>query len=198
MKNFGFGVTNFFLVLTFSAVSIFANNFIDKKDKDIALITQNLSAKLKADLVSNNVSVVFKTIEKTQVSNTETIVKGDALAIVPNDNTQLPLTFEAKVNPVAEIVDDVAYAFIESNYAPSTDEEFLMKHLLKKLAADYKTEEVVIAIEGFDTQNAAQNQKEYKGSAEIRVGEVEWKKINFDVMMNAKNEASKVEYNLKN
>lgn len=198
MKNFGFGVTNFFLVLTFSAVSIFANTYIDKKDKDIELITQNLSAKLKADLVSNNVSVVFKTIEKTQVSNTETIVKGDALAIVPSDNTQLPLKFEAKVNPVAEVVDNVAYAFVESNYAPSTDEEFLMKHLLKKLAADYKTEEVVIAIEGFETQNAEKNQREYKGSAEIRVGEVEWKKINFDVMMNAKNEASKIEYNLKN
>lgn len=197
MKNFKFAVTNFLLVLTFSTISIFANNFIDNKDKDVALITQNLSAKLKADLVSNNVSVVFKSIEKTQVSNTETIVKGDALAIVPNDNTQLPLKFEAKVNPVAEVVNDVEYAFVESNYAPSTDEEFLMKHLLKKLAADYKTEEVVIAIDGFETQDAIKNQKEYKGTAEIRVGEVEWKKINFDVMLNAKNEASKVEYALK-
>lgn len=198
MKNFKLAFTNFLLVLTFSAVSIFANNSIDSNDKDVALITQNLSAKLKADLVSNNVSVVFKTIEKTQVSNTETLVKGDALAIVPNDNTQLPLKFEAKVNPVAEVVDDVAYAFVESNYAPSTDEEFLMKHLLKKIAADYKTEEVVIAIDGFETEAAAQNQKEYKGTAEIRVGEVEWKKINFDVTLNAKNEASKVEYDLKN
>lgn len=198
MKNFKLTFTNFLLVLAFSAVSIFANNSIDSNDKDVALITQNLSAKLKADLVSNNVSVVFKTIEKTQISNTETLVKGDALAIVPNDNTQLPLKFEAKVNPVAEVVDDVAYAFVESNYAPSTDEEFLMKHLLKKIAADYKTEEVVIAIDGFETEAAAQNQKEYKGTAEIRVGEVEWKKINFDVTLNAKNEASKVEYDLKN
>lgn len=196
MKNFSFIVTNFFLVLICSAVSIFANNFIDQKDKDIALITQNLSAKLKADLVSNNVSVVFKTVEKTQISNTETIVKGDAVAVVPADNTQLPLKFEAKVNPVAEVVDDVAYAFVESDYAPTTDEEFLMKHLLKKLAVDYKTEEIVIAIEDFETQNAVKNQKEYKGSAEVRVGEVEWKTINFDVTMNAKNEASKVEYKL--
>lgn len=198
MKNFKFAVTNFLLVLIFSAISIFANNSTVDSDKDMALITQNLSAKLNADLVSNNVSVVFKTIEKTQISNTETIVKGDALAIVPSDNTQLPLKFEAKVNPVAEVVDDVAYAFVESNYAPSTDEEFLMKHLLKKIAADYKTEEVVIAIDGFETQNATQNQKEYKGTAEVRVGEVEWKKINFDVLLNAKNEASKVEYKLKN
>jgi len=197
MKNFKFAFTNFLLVLTFSTISIFASNFNIDSDKDVALITQNLSAKLKADLVSNNVSVVFKTVEKTQVSNTETIVKGDALAIVPNDNTQLPLKFEAKINPVAEVVNDVAYEFVESNYAPSTDEEFLMKHLLKKIAADYKTEEVVIAIDGFDTQNSIENQKEYKGTAEIRVGEVEWKKINFDVMLNARNEASKVEYSLK-
>lgn len=197
MKNFKFAVTNFLLVLTFSTVSIFANNITVDNDKDVALITQNLSAKLKADLVSNNVSVVFKSVEKTQISKTETIVKGDAVAVVPSDNTELPLKFEAKVNPVAEVVEDVAYAFVESDYAPTTDEEFLMKHLLKKLAVDYKTEEIVIAIEDFETENAAQNQKEFKGSAEVRVGEVEWKTINFDVMMNAKNEASKIEYKMQ-
>lgn len=197
MKNLKFVVTNFLLVIALSTVTILANNSV-ADDKEVALITQNLSAKLKADLVSNNVSVVYKNIEKTQVSSTETIFKGDALAVVPSDNTQLPIKFEAKVNPVAEVVDDVVYAFVESNYAPSTDEEFLMKHLLKKLAADYKTQEVVIAIDGFETQKAAENQNEFKGTAEVRVGELEWKKINFDVMMNGKNEASKIEYNLKN
>lgn len=197
MKNFKFAVTNLLLVLTLSTITVLANNSA-ADDKEVALITQNLAAKLKADLVSNNVSVVYKNIEKTQISNTETIFKGDALAVVPNDNTQLPITFEAKLNPVAEVVDAVAYTFVESSYAPSTDEEFLMKHLLKKLAADYKTQEVVIAIDGFETQKAAENQSEYKGTAEVRVGELEWKKINFDVLMNAKNEASKVQYNLKN
>lgn len=193
MKNFKFAFTSFLLVLTFSAISIFANI----ADKDVALISQDLTTKLKSDLVSDNVSVEFKTIEKTRISNTETIVKGDAVAVVPSDNTQLPIKFEAMINPVAEVVNKVEYAFVESNYAPSTDEEFLMKHLLKKLAADYKTEEVVIAIDGFETQKAAENQKEYKGTAEIRVGEIEWRKINFDVTLNAKNEASKIEYNLK-
>lgn len=198
MKNFKFTFTSLLLVLTFSVVSISATT--DNNDKDVALISQNLTAKLKSDLVSNNVSVEFKTVEKTQISNTETIVKGDAVAVVPSDNTQLPIKFEAKINPLAEVVDAVEYAFVENvenNYAPSNDEEFLMKHLLKKLAADYKTEEVVIAIDGFETQKAAENHKEYKGTAEIRVGEVEWRKINFDVILNAKNEASKIEYDLK-
>lgn len=198
MNNFKFAITKFLLIFTFSAISTFASTL--DNDKDVALVTKNLSAKLKADLVSNNVSVVYKSVEKTQISNTETIVKGNAVAVVPSDNTQLPIKFEAKINPIARVVDDVEYAFVESvesNYAPSNDEEFLMKHLLKKLAADYKTENVVIAIDGFETQNAAENQKEYKGTAEIRVGEVEWRKINFDVTLNAKNEASKIEYNLK-
>ena len=167
MKNFKSAATNFLLVLTFSAITICANNLSADNDKDVALITQNLAAKLKADLVSNNVSVVFKTVEKTSISNTETIVKGDAVAVLPNDNTQLPIKFEANVNPVAAVVNDVEYSFVENSYAPTTDEEFLMKHLLKKIAADYKTENVVIAIDGFETRNAAANQKQYNGTAEV-------------------------------
>ena len=72
-----------------------------------------------------------------------------------------------------------------------------MKHLLKKIAADYKTENVVIAIDGFETENASGNQKEYKGLAEIRVGDVEWQRIDFDVVLNGDKKAEKVEYKLR-
>ena len=72
-----------------------------------------------------------------------------------------------------------------------------MKNLLQKIAADYKTENVVIAIDGFDTENTAGNHKEFKGLAEIRVGEVEWKRIDFNIVLNDENKASKVEYSLR-
>lgn len=180
-----------------SAITAFAGNLTVENDKAVALVAQNLSAKLKADLVSNNLSVKFKNVEKKAVSNNEIVLKGEALAVLPNDHTELPFKFEATVNPVEEVVSDVEYAFVESDYAPTTDEEVLMKHLLKKIAADYKTENVVIAIDGFETTQASGDQKEFKGVGEVRVGEFEWKRIDFDVVLNNENQASKVAYQLK-
>ena len=198
MKNIKFTATNFLLILILSASAVFAANLTADNDKAVALVAQNLSAKLKTDLVSNNLSIKFTNVEKSDVSNKEVVLKGEAKAVLPSENTELPFKFEASVNTSDEVINNIEYAFVESSsYEPTTDEEFLMKNLLQKLAADYKTENVVIAIDGFDTENTAGNQKEFKGLAEVRVGEVEWKRIDFDVVLNDENKASKVEYSLR-
>ncbi len=197
MKNIQITLSTLLLILTISVSATLAANVNIENDKTLAKVGQDLSAKLKADLVTEKVSVKFTNVEKNAGTNSETVFKGEALAILPNEKTELPIKFEATVNTSSEIVNNVEYAFVESSYAPTTDEEFLMKHLLQKIAADYKTENVVIAIDGFDTANTNGNQKEFKGLAEIRVGEVEWKRIDFDVVVNDENKASKVEYSLR-
>lgn len=197
MKNIKLTISNILLVLIFTTSAVFAGNLTADDNKAVNLVAQNLSAKLRTDLITDNVSVKFTNVQKSTVSGGEILLNGDAVAVLPSEKTELPIKFEAKVNPSEEVVKEVEYVFVESNYAPTTDEEILMRHLLKKISADYKTENVVIAIDGFDTNNAAENQKEYKGLAEVRVGEVEWKRIDFDVVLNSDNKAEKVEYKLK-
>lgn len=197
MKNIKFKITNFLLVLIFSVAAVFAGNLTADDKKAVNLVAQNLSAKLKTDLITDSVFVKFKNVEKSTVLNGEVVLKGEALAVLPKEKTELPLKFEANINLVEEIVNEVEYVFDETNYAPTTEEEYLMRHLLKKIAADYKTENVVLAIDGFETKNAAVSQKEFKGLAEVRIGEVEWKRIDFDIVLNDRNEAAKVEYKLR-
>ncbi len=195
MKNIKFSITNFLLVLTFSVSAVFAGTTTD--NKALSLLEKNLSNRLKADLLTENVKIKFTKVQTNELSNSEVYLIGDGLAVLPSEKTELPIKFKAEVNPVEEVVSDVEYTFVESDFAPTTDEEILMRHLLKKIAADYKTENVVIAIDAFETENVLGNQKEYKGLAEVRVGDVEWKRIDFDVILNDENKAQKVEYKLK-
>ena len=167
------------------------------KAKALSLLEQNLSNRLKAELLTENVTVKFTKVQQNELSKSEIYLIGDGIAVLPAEKTELPIKFKAEVNPVEEVVSDVEYTFVESEYAPATDEEVLMKHLLKKIAADYKTENVVIAIDNFETNAADGSQKEFKGIGEVRVGEFEWKRIDFDVTMNNEKQASKVIYKLK-
>ncbi len=193
MKIINYILTNLLLVLIFSVSAVFAF----EKSKALSLLEQNLSNRLKAELLTEKVNVKFTKIQQNELSNSEVYIIGDGLAVLPSEKTELPIKFKAEVNPVEEVVSDIEYAFVESDYAPTTDEEFLMRHLLKKIAADYKTENVVIAIDGFETENAAGSATEYKGMAEVRIGDVEWKRIDFDVVLNGKKEAAKVVYKLR-
>lgn len=193
MRNIKFLISNLLLVLLFSASAAFAT----EKNKALSLLEQNLSNRLKAELLTEKVNVKFTKIQQNELSNSEVYIIGDGLAVLPSERTELPIKFKAEVNPVEEVVSDIEYTFVESEYAPTTDEEFLMRHLLKKIAADYKTENVVIAIDGFETESSAGSATEYKGMAEVRIGDVEWKRIDFDVVLDEKKEAAKVVYKLR-
>jgi len=165
--------------------------------KNYSAITENLSQKLKSDLSENNLSVKLKMVEESQVTNREIVVKGEAICILPTENTQLPLQFEARLNKSSNSLEDVKYVFIESNFAPSASEDVLMKEIMKQISKDYKTDQIVIAIDGFESTKLNETQKNVKGLGEVRVGDLVWKKITFDVVMNADNKAAKVDYKIE-
>jgi hypothetical protein len=194
---------NILLTLTFSfAVNVFAiNNDVPALKKkltfDYSMIENDLSEKLKVDLAENNLKIKFGNVEEIRLTNNLIEIKGQAFCVLPTENTQLPINFEAKVNTLRKTVADVQYKFVESDYAPSADEEILMRELMKQISRDYKTDQITISIDGFETINDANSQKELKGIGEIKIGEVEWNKINFDVVLNAEKKATKITYDIK-
>ena len=188
-----------FLNLTFTALAKNSDVVKPKNSSifDYSLIAKDLSEKLKADLAENNLRIKFGDVEEVRIANNLVEIKGQAFCILPTESTQLPINFEAKVNPIRKTVADVQYKFVESDYAPSADEEVLMRELMKQISRDYKTEQITIAIDGFDAMQTTDNQRQLKGIGEIKIGEVEWNKIKFDVVLNADKRATKITYDIK-
>jgi len=189
------------ILLSFG-VNVFANYndvYTPKRNSilDYSMIENDLSKKLKVDLAENNLRIRFGDVEEIRITNNLVEIKGQAFCVLPAENTQLPISFEAKVNPVRKTVADVQYKFVESNYASSADEEILMRELMKQISRDYKTDQITIAIDGFEATDATNSQKELKGIGEIKIGEVEWNKIKFDVVLNADKKATKIIYDIK-
>lgn len=188
-------------LLAFS--SVFASNTIDVVKANFnlkatsMLIVQNLTKKLKTDLVQENVSVKLENIEQTAVSNNEIKLQGNATCILSIEKTQLPIIFEAKINLTRQSVDDVQYTFIENEYAPSSEEEILMKQLMNQISRDYKTQKIVIAIDNFESSDSSENKVQYKGIGEIKIGEIGWSRIDFNVILNSDKTAAKIEYKLQ-
>jgi hypothetical protein len=185
------------LILFLAASVVWANNNKFANDKAVSLVTQNLAARLKAELAQENLSLELMRVQKTALSKNEMLLTGNAFCILKEENTQLPISFEAKVNLSKQAVDAVVFDFLEGEFVPAYDEEILTKNLLKQISRDYKTNSVVIALDGFEASENLSNQKEFKGSAEVKIGEVEWKRIDFDVLMTRENTPIKVTYSVK-
>lgn len=207
MKNFKqIYKLNLFAAIIFSFVfNAFAvpandkNAFGNKSETafDYSQLINDLSQKLKNDLGENNLQVKIEAVEEKRLANNLVEVKGKAFCVLPKDKTQLPINFEARLDAAKTSVADVQYVFVESDYAPSADEEILMRELMKQVSRDYKTDQITIAIDGFETSKAANNQSNLKGIGEIKIGEVEWNKINFDVVLGADKKAKKIVYDIK-
>ncbi|HEY0427826.1 MAG TPA: hypothetical protein VGC76_08585 [Pyrinomonadaceae bacterium] len=204
-QNKFFALQSFILAVTiiFGAAAVSAKKLDVASSKGISeqamsSIVTKLSKKLQIDLADNSVTVKISDIEKHQSTKNEIDFKGTAYCVVKSENNQLPLTFEAKINPRTQSVADVNYNFVEetSDFAPTTTEEILMQELMKKLSKDYKTDSVVISIDGFDTFSSAGG-KQYSGVGEVKIGEVEWSKINFDVVLDENNKPAKIKYDIK-
>ncbi|MDQ3130482.1 MAG: hypothetical protein M3Q99_06945 [Acidobacteriota bacterium] len=183
-----------------SNVSARNEDFYTPKNKaalDYSILADNLSEKLKVELSENNLKIKFGNVQEVRIANNLIKIKGEAFCVLPTEDTQLPINFEAKVNTLRRTVDEVQYKFVETNYAPSADEEVLIRELMKQISRDYKTDRITIAIDGFDANAASDNQKQLTGVGEIKIGEVEWSKINFDVILNAAKKATKITYDIK-
>lgn len=184
------------LFLGFSALNISAKGKLDN-DETVALVIKNLTAKIKKEMSPQNISVNFVNVEKRAGSRNEVVLSGSGSCLIKESNALIPIEFEAKLNTANGTVKNISYTFLDSEFAPPTEEDFLMKHLLNQIGKDYKTTEVVIAINGYETKENELRQKEFVGTAEVRIGQLEWRKINFDVITADDAIPIKVEYDFE-
>ncbi len=190
-----------FLVLVIcliSSSSVFALN-----EKNQQVVTQNLSRKLQSDLGNKNVRVKLNNIAERRISRSEVSLTGRAVCVLTEENQQLPIQFEAKVNPVNQNVLEIKYDFVEvvasaSDIAPSANEEVLMKELMGKIRQDFNTENIVIAIDNVEAIGRIGNGNKFLGVGEVRIGDMVWSKIKFDVVLDAQTQkAEKIIYKVE-
>ena len=204
-QNKFFGLKSLIAAVTlfFSTVAVSANNLDiaaakGLSEQTMSAIASHLSKKLQTDLADSSVTVTISDIEKQQLANNLTDVKGTALCLLKSESNRLPIRFEAKINARTHNVADINYSFVEENaeFVPTSTEQVLMKEIMKKVSTDYKTDSIVISIDDFEIVETA-NGKAYKGVGEIKIGEVEWSKIDFDVMLDGENKPAKIKYDIK-
>ena len=171
-----------------------------RTDRYQAAITQKLTEKLRVDLADQSVQVKLNTVNEKEISNTLADFDGQALAVVINDKTELPFQFTAKVNLNSQNIEAIEYKFVEAEaeFAPSAAEDSLMKELMTKISKDYDTTNIVISIDGFDTAKLTTSETKYQGIGEVRIGDFEWRKIKFDVVLDSQNStATKILYSVQ-
>ena len=163
-----------------------------KTDRYKTAIVQKLTEKLRADLADNTVEVKLNSVSDREISQDQIDFDGRALAVVVDDKTELPFQFTAKVNPNNQNIEDISYQFVEANseFAPAAAESNLMKGLMTQISKDYNTTNIVIAIDGFDTAQLTSNQTKYEGIGEVRIGDLEWRKIKFNVVLDSQNQTA--------
>jgi hypothetical protein len=192
------------LVVSLICFTAFSSAFGAADQKQIqSIVINNLQKKLKIDLANETVSVKLSTVEEYKVSKNQIGLKGSGFCLLTSENNRLPMTFDVRVNPSNLSVTEIKYDFAEltaaSEYAPSSSEEFLMKELMGKISRDYKTDNIVIAIDGMEDVSNVTNQKQFTGIGEVRIGTLVWNKIKFDVVFDgATNKATKVVYKIEN
>ncbi len=192
------------LVISLLCFTAFSSTFASTDQKQIqSLVIKNLQKKLKTDLANENVSVKLNTVEEYKISKNQIGLKGNGFCLITSENNRLPMTFDVKFNPNNLSVTEIRYDFPEltatSENAPSSSEEFLTKELMGKISRDYKTQNIVIAIDGIEDVSGVTNRKEFTGVGEIRIGTLVWNKIKFDVVFDdANNKATKVVYKIEN
>jgi len=187
-----------FLILAVCLIS--ASSVFALSEKNQRLVEQNLSRKLRSDLANENLTVKLNTVKERKISTSEVGLTGDAVCILTQDDNQLPIQFEVKVNPANQRVLAIKYDFVssDSEYAPSQTEEILMKELMGRISRDYKTQNIVIAIDGFETIGDAAGGTKLLGVGEVRIGDMVWNKIKFDVVLDVETQkANKIVYKVE-
>jgi hypothetical protein len=192
------------LLVSFFCLSAFTSAFAFADNKQIqSVVLTNLQKKLKTDLANESVSVKLNNVEEYKISKNKIGLKGNGFCLITSENNELPMTFDVKVNPNNLNVIEVQYDFAELTnsleYALLSNEEVLMKELMGKISQDYKTENVVIAIDGVEDVSSVTKQKEFTGIGEVRIGTLVWNKIKFDVVLDkTTNTATKINYKIEN
>ncbi|HEY8558928.1 MAG TPA: hypothetical protein VIL74_00895 [Pyrinomonadaceae bacterium] len=186
------------IVLALIAAFTMQANGSVKADRYQSAIVQKLTEKLRVDLADQSVEVKLNSVRDQEVSKTKLDFNGQALAVVINDKTELPFQFTAQVNLNNQSVENIDYRFIDAEFAPSATEDNLMKELMTKIGKDFETTNIVISIDGFDSAPLTSFQTKYEGIGEVRIGDLEWRKIKFNVVLDSQNNtATKILYDVQ-
>jgi hypothetical protein len=172
-----------------------------KADEHKAAIIETLAQKLRADLTDENVFVKINSLKDYEISGKQISFEGAAVAIVKTDNAELPLEFKAKLNLVNQGVEDLSYKFVESvpaDFAAAVAEDNMKQELMARIGEDFQTTNIVLSIDGFDRTQISSNQTKYQGNGEVRIGDFEWSKIKFEVVIDSQyNTATKILYDIQ-
>lgn len=158
--------------------------------KTLSIAAENLAKQLRQDLVTENVKIKFKSVSQYPISKNQIGLKGEGFCVLTKENNQLPIRFDVKVDNLRKDVLEIKYDFLQfeepSEFAPTATEEVLTKELMKQISLDFKTQDIVVAIDGFEQIE----EEKILGKGEVRVSGM-WKKIKFDVSLDELKRASK-------
>lgn len=194
-RNKSFIFAGFFVLAV--CLCCFADAFA-VTEKSRLLITERLAQKLRSDLANDYLTVKLKTVEENKISAAEIEIRGEGICL--RDENQIPIRFEARLDRAEQNISELNYDFVENvaDYAPTSDEDILMKELMTQISRDYKTENIVIAIEAVENVGDLNSETKFLGTGEVRIGDLVWKRIKFDVALDAESrKANKIIYKLE-
>lgn len=205
MKNVGFGKIGAVLIslvfMLFFASSAAEANTTAERTRNLA--AKALSEKVRADLSNPNASVVFEEINQYQISNSQIGLKGSGICLLKTDAERLPISFNVKMNVKDFSVADIEYNFVNNasssveTMATAAVEEAVTLSLLKSLAAEYKTDNVVIALDGLNRQKDSAGENSLSGTGEARIGDFQWRKISVEAQLDDKGIIKRVAYKIQ-
>jgi len=183
LHGFNFLLAIMATVLSFSgfATANTASKANSARSSKIAL--EALSNKIKTDTGISDVSLKFEKVNQYNISKSTIGVKGNAKYFI-NSEFVTPLTFDVKVNTADFSVVNINYDFEDADdtvAVGSPIEENITQKLLKQIKNQHKTANVVISIDNLETL-----ENQLKGTGEVRIGDFEWRRIEFDASLNKK------------
>jgi hypothetical protein len=198
-----------FFLFVFGAASASAKtndvsgNAILSADETYSIAAKGLVKKMETDLVLTDIKVKFVKVERYAVSNRQVGIRGEGSCQLGAEDNALPINFDVKINVNNRNIADIAYNFVEAEDASesnslSENETYVTRQLLEKIKSDFKTENIVVAIDYLNDKNMENGAKAFTGAGEIRLGDMVWKKISFEIVGNTENqEGAQVKYKIQ-
>lgn len=198
-----------FFVLCIANISLFAKSADASssirlgKEESVAIAAKSLSKKLQSDLALKNVSVKFNQAESYVISGTQIGIKGEGICQFNGNANDLPVNFDVKIDVGKRAATDVKYVFLNMEGAVDANstvsaEDIVTEKLLRKIKNDYKTQNIVIALDYVKEQTLPNGEKGFTGAGEVRVNGMTWQKISFDAKAGQeKAKLSVVKYQIK-
>jgi hypothetical protein len=169
-------------------------------DETYSIAARGLTKKMESDLVLSNIKVKFAKVERYAISKSQIGIRGAGSCQLGAEDNALPIHFDVKINVNNRNIADVRYNFVEAEETVETNslsenESFVTRQLLEKIKADFKTENIVVAIDYLNDKNLENGAKAFTGAGEVRLGDLVWKKISFEIV--AEGESQVVKYKIQ-